>query len=91
MIVLPPIPPGVHARREKGALHVDVRDWLSQGGRPYALLMACLRQMDGDDELVVHAPFDPEPLRDQAQRLGVASKSQELEPDHWRVTFRRER
>lgn len=71
-------------------MHVDVRDWLRQGGKPYALLMACLRQMAADDVLVVHAPFDPEPLRDQARRLGVAGEVRELEPDHWCVTFRRE-
>jgi hypothetical protein len=80
--------PALRFWEQDGAYHLDVREYLRQGGRPYSLLLGCVRQMAPGDSFVVHSLFDPQPLRRQFARMGLLQELTQLEPEHWCLTVR---
>jgi len=87
MIEYTPEEPGLVFRREGNAYHLDVRELLAAGGQPYQAIMDCVAQIEGDDRLVLHAPFRPAPLLKQLERLGLAVHTEQSSADHWVVTI----
>jgi len=67
--------------------HLDVRELLANGGEPYVYIMDCVNQLEGDETLVVHALFEPRPLIAQMTRMGLQTRCDHVEPDHWAVTI----
>ena len=69
----------------EGRSHLDVRELLSQGGEPYALIMECVSRLAAGQRLVVHAIMEPRPLLKQFERMGHAVAVNHAGPDHWEV------
>ena len=89
MITLTEPQPNVRQWLEGNAQHLDIREFLRNGGRPYSMLMDTARQVAQGDVLVVHVLFDPQPLRKQLRRLGLSEECQQVEDEHWLLTIRR--
>lgn len=70
---------------EGSAHHLDVRPILEAGGEPFPFIMDAVSQLEGEHSLVLHALFDPAPLRRQFERMGLPQKVEQLEKDHWIV------
>lgn len=68
--------------------HLDVREFLLAGGKPYAPIMSCVARMKAGDVLAVHAVIAPQPLLAQLERRGMACDMRNEGEDHWVLTVR---
>jgi len=87
MITLRDDHPLLCVQRDGETTHLDVRPFLEAGGLPYSILMDCLNQLGPGERLVVHLPFEGEPLAEQARRLGFRVEPHRVEPAHWQLRF----
>ena len=74
--------------REQDIFHLDVRPLLEKGGEPYQFIMECVGQITPRDTLVLHALFDPKPLRRILGEMGYKVSGVHQGQDHWEVTIR---
>ncbi len=86
MIELRDAHPLVRTWNEGSTFHLDVRELLEQGGEPYGAIMECVHQIAAGDTLVVHALFEPRPLIVQMTRMGLTSRSDRIDAEHWTLT-----
>jgi uncharacterized protein (DUF2249 family) len=70
-------------------VHVDVRPDLREGREPFARIMAAVRDLAGDEVLVLRAPFEPIPLYDVLGRRGFAHWTERHDAADWAVWFYR--
>ncbi len=68
---------------------VDARPVLAAGDEPFAMIMAALDGLAGEEDLVVLAPFEPVPLEGLLSAQGFDYEAVELGGGGWQVTFRR--
>ena len=71
---------------EGTAFHLDVRELLENGGEPYLYIMDCVNQLSGQEQLVVHALFEPKPLITQIVRMGLLAEAARVDEEHWTLT-----
>ena len=83
MITLPEEHPWIRLWKEEAFYHLDVREMLENGSEPYSYIMACLNQLEAGETLVVHALFEPLPLKVQAEKMGFQTLSSHPGTDHW--------
>ncbi len=69
--------------QEANEHHLDVRPILEAGREPYSIIMDAVNQIKPDTILVLHAYFDPIPLKKQLERMNFSHESLKLEDDHW--------
>ncbi|MDH4249262.1 MAG: DUF2249 domain-containing protein [Deltaproteobacteria bacterium] len=74
--------------QEQQVFHLDVRPLLEKGGEPYQIIMDCVGQMSPGDCLVLHALFDPKPLRRVLGQMGFQVQGDHLGEDHWTLEVR---
>ena len=74
---------------EGDTYHLDVREFLENGGEPYSAIMECVSQIDAPDTLVIHALFEPKPLIGVVRRMGLEADSHKEGVDHWTLSIRR--
>lgn len=67
---------------------LDLRPMLSARGEPIVDILNAVRDLQPGCDLVVTAPFHPEPLRRLLDYRGFRSRAERLAEDHWRVRFR---
>lgn len=67
--------------------HLDVRPVLENGGEPFSVIMEAVQQLEEAEILVVHAHFDPVPLKKQLQNMGFKELSTKVGDDHWTLTI----
>jgi len=77
--------PRVRFWHEEAIAHLDIRELLIEGGRPYELIMACVGKMGRGDTLAIHALFEPKPLIARLQRRGFICGAHREGEDHWIV------
>ncbi|MFN2376386.1 MAG: DUF2249 domain-containing protein [Candidatus Binatia bacterium] len=65
--------------------HLDVRELLTEGGEPYAIIMECVQMLVIGQRLVVHAIMQPRPLLLQLGRMGYFTEARHVGTDHWEV------
>lgn len=68
---------------------IDVGEILASGGSPLNVLSTRADTLGEGGTMVVHAPFDPVPLRDTLAQHGLESWASEEDDGTWRVRFRR--
>jgi uncharacterized protein (DUF2249 family) len=68
--------------------HLDVRPILELGGEPFSVIMDAVGQLEATELLIVHAYFDPVPLKKQLEKMGFSHESQKIEDDHWCLRIR---
>jgi hypothetical protein len=69
--------------------HLDVREFLENGGEPYAFIMECVQQVSPGDTLVVHALFEPKPLLGVVRKMGLTAEASRADVEHWHVEITR--
>lgn len=73
--------------QEGEVTHLDVRPFLEEGDDPYALIMHCVNQVAPGNRLVIHALFEPKPMKMQVTRMGLASVTNREGEDHWTLSI----
>jgi Uncharacterized conserved protein (DUF2249) len=49
--------------------------------------MEAIKELNDNDIFVIHAPFKPVPLFAVLKAKGFTHEEEELEKNHWKVTF----
>jgi len=83
--------PGTLARVPEGRrVCLDVRDDIRRGEEPFARIMTAVRELEGDQPLVLRVPFEPIPLYEVLGKRGFLHWTERRAADDWSVTFYRE-
>lgn len=68
-------------------IELDVRPYLRQKLEPFQLIMEHVKKLEADDTFVLHATFKPTPLLGKMKMRGFAYKTEQIDKEHWVVTF----
>ncbi|MGH3733703.1 MAG: DUF2249 domain-containing protein [Acidimicrobiales bacterium] len=68
---------------------VDARPLIAAGDQPFEMIMETVAALDGGEELVILAPFEPVPL-ERVPGARFSYEALEMGAGDWRVTFRRQ-
>jgi hypothetical protein len=72
---------------EQRIIELDVREDLKNKIEPFQKIMNAIKEVNDNDIFILHAPFKPEPLFAVLKAKGFTNEAEELEKDHWKVTF----
>lgn len=73
--------------QEANEHHLDVRPIIEAGGEPYSVIMDAVNQLEPNHVLILHAHFDPIPLKKQLERMNYSHESRKVESDHWTLSI----
>lgn len=76
--------------REQNIVSLDVRAMQESKNDPFEVIMETLEQMSSEDQLILYAIFNPEPLLKVMKKKGFSSQSEQLGEKHWKIIFVRE-
>ena len=79
---------GIKFWQEQNTYHLDVRPFLEKGGEPYQMIMDCVGQLAPSDTLLIHALFDPKPLRVVLSQMGLQAEVERKDKEHWVLMVR---
>ena len=83
--------PGTLAGVPEGRrVRLDVRDDIRRGEEPFTRIMTAVRELEGDQALVLRVPFEPIPLYEVLGKRGFLHWTERRAADDWSVTFYRE-
>ncbi len=70
---------------------LDVREEIRRSGEPFSKIMIAVAQLRPDENLLLLAPFEPEPLFGVLAKQGFNHTAREIENGDWEVLFTRSR
>ncbi|HEY8282874.1 MAG TPA: DUF2249 domain-containing protein [Chloroflexota bacterium] len=73
----------------RATVTVDVREDQRRHKEPFDRIMAAVKGLGADEELLVINTFEPTPLYTVLGRQGFAHAATQIGPDEWHVRFRR--
>ena len=68
---------------------VDVREDIRNGHEPFSRIMSAVASLAGGQDLLLIAPFEPQPLFGVLATKGFQHRSREVGQGHWEVLFSR--
>ena len=68
---------------------LDVREDIRNGGDPFSKIMNAVAQLRLEENLLLLAPFEPQPLFGVLAKQGFAHTAREIEGGDWEVLFTR--
>lgn len=68
---------------------MDVREDIRNGSEPFSKIMTAATQLQLGEQLLLIAPFEPQPLYAVLGRLGFTPNAKALESGDWEVLFTR--
>lgn len=68
-------------------VELDVREDLRNKLEPFQKIMAAVNSLGPDDIFVLHATIKPVPLFTVLKAKGYTHEAEQLEKDHWIITF----
>ncbi|MCF6092447.1 DUF2249 domain-containing protein [Microaerobacter geothermalis] len=72
---------------QKNVVELDVRPLLREKKEPFQVIMETVSQLKPEDTFILHAIFNPVPLLGVMKSKGYDSKVEQLEEDHFVITF----
>ena len=83
--------PAALARLPEGRrVRLDVRDDIRRGEEPFTRIMTAVRELKGDQALVLRVSFEPIPLYEVLGKRGFLHSTERRAADDWSVSFYRE-
>lgn len=73
--------------KSDGIVELDVRPHLRKKLEPFQIIMDTVKTLTKEDTFVLHATFKPTPLLGLMRTKGYVNKVEQIEPEHWTVTF----
>ncbi|WP_026700659.1 DUF2249 domain-containing protein [Salibacterium aidingense] len=71
-------------------VELDVRNMLRNNQEPFHIITKTVRSLRSEERLVLHATFRPAPLLTFMKKKGFENEVEQVEEDHWKVTFYRD-
>jgi hypothetical protein len=68
-------------------VELDVREQLRNKEEPFPIIMGAVSKLGSDDTFILHTTFNPVPLLNVMKGKGFDNKVEELEPEHFVITF----
>ena len=68
---------------------LDVREAIRNGGEPFSKIMSAVAQLRPDENLLLLAPFEPQPLFGVLAKQGFTHTAREIQGGDWEVLFTR--
>ena len=68
---------------------LDVREEIRNGGEPFSKIMNAVAQLRPDENLLLLAPFEPQPLFGVLAKQGFKHSAREIESGDWEILFTR--
>jgi uncharacterized protein (DUF2249 family) len=68
-------------------VELDVRPYLLKKIEPFQVIMDAVNKLEPSDTFILHATFKPTPLLGVMKTKGYNNQVEQLEKDHWVVTF----
>ncbi|MEH7075523.1 DUF2249 domain-containing protein [Neobacillus drentensis] len=72
---------------EQRIIELDVREDLKNKIEPFQKIMEAIKELNGDDIFILHAPFKPVPLFGVLKAKGFTHEEEEIDKKHWKVIF----
>lgn len=70
---------------------LDVRQDIRDGREPFTKIMSAVAQLQSDENLLLIAPFEPQPLFAVLGKQGFAHTTRQVQSGDWEVLFTRSR
>ncbi|GBF11176.1 DUF2249 domain-containing protein [Tepidibacillus sp. HK-1] len=80
----------VEAIRSGNVVELDVREMQKAKEEPFHVIMDAVDTLQQDDQFILHAVINPIPLLNVMKGRGFANTVEQLEEDHWKITFTKE-
>ncbi|MRH43367.1 DUF2249 domain-containing protein [Aquibacillus halophilus] len=68
-------------------VEIDVREDIKQKIEPFSKIMNAVKSLEANQQLVLHAPFNPFPLFKVMKKKGFTHHSEQIDKKHWKITF----
>ncbi|MDL4840585.1 DUF2249 domain-containing protein [Aquibacillus rhizosphaerae] len=68
-------------------VEVDVREDIKNNIEPFKKIMDAVKTLEPNQQLILHAPFNPFPLYKVLGKKGFTHQSEQLEKKHWKIIF----
>lgn len=75
------------SQQAKKVIELDVREDIAGKADPFQKIMKAIEPMESGDTLILQAPFKPAPLLGVLEAKGFTYEAEELNENHWKVTF----
>jgi hypothetical protein len=72
---------------DKRVVELDVREDIKNKQEPFQKIMESITDLKEDDVFILHAPFKPAPLFAVMKSKGFEHEIEELDNEHFKVTF----
>ena len=72
---------------EQRIIELDVREDLKNKIEPFQKIMEVIKELNGNDIFILHAPFKPVPLFGVLKAKGFTHEEEEIDKKHWKVIF----
>ncbi len=74
---------------QQAIVRLDVRDLIRAGGEPFSKIIQTVNRLKGDEQLLLVAPFEPEPLYRVLAQHGFSRQAKPIGGGDWEVLFTR--
>jgi uncharacterized protein (DUF2249 family) len=71
-------------------IELDVREDLKNKIEPFQKIMEAINGLKENDTFILHATFKPTPLFTVLKSKGFTHEAEEIEENHWKITFVKE-
>jgi hypothetical protein len=68
-------------------VELDVREDIKNKLDPFVKIMNTIRDLQENDQFILHAPFKPLPLYQVMKGKGFVYETEEIDRNHYKVTF----
>lgn len=74
---------------DKSIKHLDVCEFIENGGEPYSIIMNFVSSLEPNSSLIIYAPFEPRPLIKQLENMSFTVKLKQEGQDRYslHITF----
>ncbi len=74
---------------QQAIVRLDVRDLIRAGGEPFSKIIQTVVRLKSDEQLLLVAPFEPEPLYRVLAQYGFSHQATPIGEGDWEVLFTR--
>jgi len=80
----------IEAIRNNNTVELDVRPMQKEKEEPFHVIMDAVDSLTEQDTFILHAIINPVPLLGVMEGRGFKNEVEQIEKDHWKITFTKE-
>ena len=78
----------IKAIRKDNVVELNVREMQKQKEEPFHVIMDAVDSLKQGDTLILHTIINPVPLLGVMEGRGFGNEVEQLEEDHWKISFK---